>query len=193
MCNRMSRPTKHNRFLAATASDIFFECSTSRVTGRMTMANTVTKKMLTPKRMGLSSPDISLNHRFADLMCKRTIGATSSIKDRTPQSKANLLTENTATIMTKEVKSAFGQRNHARLPLRKDITMPTVSETGVNAKMTLGHSDGFLNTRTITLITARKESATYTHPSTSTILTGTGFFMSLPNDATTSSSTTSCS
>ena len=68
----------------------------------------------------------------------------------------------------------FGQRNHERLPHRNKRTMPRVSASGKMAAIkNVGSPDWHIMTAQ-----PKTTSATYVHPRASTILTGSGFFIS---------------
>ena len=80
----------------------------------------------------------------------------------------------TMKIPTRPHTIVFGQRNHERLPRRNKRTMPRVSASGKMAAIkNVGSPDWHIMTAQ-----PKTTSATYVHPRASTILTGSGFFIS---------------
>ena len=147
---------------------------------------TKSMKSAQPAGRGESSPDISLNHRDAEGHQSRTMGATSrsttSPATTAPPSDTEAHSDAIAHSRKSDKITVCGTRNHPRRPRRSDKAIPSDSRSGKEPHKNNGQTSPSWSIpktcATISTMIHTTDSATYIQPSTSTILTGSGFFIS---------------
>ena len=140
-----------------------------------------TSKRPTPKQpseSGRPSFAFALNHLVDTGRFSKTIGPAKSNSATNPKANAPADIDShrtpTETIKQRNNTIEFGMTNHTRRPRRNERIMPSVSASGKNAAI---NNDGSPD-KQIPTTQPKTTSATYVHPRASTILTGSGFFIS---------------
>ena len=136
-----------------------------------------------PTGPGESSPDIVLNHLDAEGLQSKAMGATSrSAITPAITAPSSDVSDTIAPSKKSEKTTVFGTRNHPLRPRRSDKTIPSDSRSGNEPHRTNGQTSPSWSIpktcATISTMIHTTDSATYIQPSTSTILTGSGFFIS---------------